>query len=173
VTDDQILVIQIGRPLRSQADVIARCPLGLPVVTRLPPILDDGTPMPTRYWLSCPLAQRRVARLESSAGVKAMDRKIRNDSAFATEMSEAHNRYAQERAAAVPEGASPTPRGGVAGIERGAKCLHAHYADTAAGNQNPIGTLVQPWIEPLDCTEPCVVGSPAGPVRNRKWAEPK
>ena len=34
----------------------SRCHLGLPVVVRVPPILDDGTPFPTHYWLTCPLA---------------------------------------------------------------------------------------------------------------------
>ena len=173
MTDDQVVEIQIGRPLRGAADIVARCSLGLPVVTRVQPILEDGTPMPTRYWLSCPLAQRRIGRLESSGGVKAMDRKIRNDPEFAAEMTEAHARYAAERTAAIPEGASPVPRGGVAGIERGSKCLHAHYADTAAGNHNPIGALVQPWIEPLDCTAPCVVESRDGAIHNRQWVEPK
>ena len=34
--------------------------MGLPVVVAVPPLLDDGTPFPTRYWLTCPLARIRV-----------------------------------------------------------------------------------------------------------------
>ncbi len=49
------------------------------------------------------------------------------------------------------------------------KCLHAHYADHAAGNENPVGAAVAPWIEPLDCTVPCV----AEGVANPDWVEPK
>ena len=67
--DDAVVAAQIGRPLRSAAVTARRCHLGLPVVITVPPLLDDGTPFPTRYWLCCPLAQRRVGRLESSGGV--------------------------------------------------------------------------------------------------------
>jgi len=49
------------------------------------------------------------------------------------------------------------------------KCLHAHYADHVAGNNNPIGELVAPWVEPLDCTIPCVDGE----VINPAWSEPR
>ena len=52
------------------------------------------------------------------------------------------------------------------------KCLHAHYADTAAGNQNPIGEDVAARIEPLGCTVGCVADTGAGPVRNELWVEP-
>jgi hypothetical protein len=47
--------------------------------------------------------------------------------------------------------------------------LHAHYADHAAGNPNPIGAAVAPWVEPLDCPIPCVDGE----ERNPAWREPK
>ncbi len=174
MTDDQVVEVQIGRPPRAPADVVVRCHLGLPVVTKVPPVLEDGTPFPTRWWLTCPLAQRRIGRLEGAGGVKAMDRRIAADQSFAARMSAAHERYAAERQAATPPEAVHRPSGGVAGIERGAKCLHAHYADTAAGNDNPIGELVAAWIEPLDCALPCVVdGDDGGATKNRRWTEPK
>jgi hypothetical protein len=171
--DAAVVAAQIGRPLRSDADVVARCHLGLPVVTRVPPILDDGTPFPTRYWLSCPLANRRVGRIESAGGVQAMERKYLADSAFAASLDVAHERYAAERDAAVPDSAEHRPSGGVAGVRTGVKCLHAHFADHAAGNQNPVGAVTAPWVEPLDCAMPCVVDSDDGPVRNPRWVEPK
>jgi hypothetical protein len=43
------------------------------------------------------------------------------------------------------------------------KCLHAHYAHTAAGGENPVGDLVAGWIEPLDCEVPCVVNDRINP----------
>ncbi|HEX9761700.1 MAG TPA: DUF501 domain-containing protein, partial [Acidimicrobiia bacterium] len=52
--DLQVVEIQIGRPVRAPARVVSRCHLGLPVVIQVPPHLDDGTPFPTLFWLTCP-----------------------------------------------------------------------------------------------------------------------
>jgi hypothetical protein len=172
--DDQLVVaVQIGRPLRAEARIESRCHLGLPVVVGVPPLLDDGTPFPTSHWLSCPLAARRVGRLESAGGVKAMERKAGSDDVFAARLAAAHTRYAQERESALPQGGGPRPSGGVAGAARGVKCLHAHYADTRAGNDNPVGELVAPWVEPLDCSDPCVVEAGGSVASNPAWREPR
>lgn len=173
MTSDDVVAVQIGRPLRSSVEVRVRCHLGLPVVVAVPPLLDDGTPFPTRYWLSCPLAVRRVGRLESAGGVKRLERKAEQDPDFGRRLDEAHRRYAAERDALVPEGVRVRPGGGVAGAARGVKCLHAHYADFLAGNANPVGELVAPWVEPLDCRVPCVVEDEHGAVPNPDWKEPK
>ncbi len=82
-------------------------------------------------------------------------------------------RYERERNALVPPAwDGPLPRGGVAGSRHGVKCLHAHYADTAAGRSNPVGEAVAEAIEPLDCTMPCVIGDGPGIVSNPDWVEP-
>ncbi len=169
MTDGEAVAAQLGRPLRAAAEVVVRCPLGLPVVTVVPPLLDDGTPFPTRYWLSCPLASRRIGRVEGAGGVKAMERYAEADAEFGDRLEAAHVRYANERDAQVPAGHSPVPSGGVAGSATGVKCLHAHYADHAAGNDNPVGEATAPFIEPLDCTVPCVVDGAPNPA----WVEPK
>lgn len=165
MSDASVVEVQIGRPLRAESEVVARCHLGLPVVVAVPPILDDGTPFPTRYWLTCPLATTRIGRLEGSGGVKRLEAKADTDPDFGAGLAEAHRRYAAERDALVPPGAVHRPTGGVAGTTVGIKCLHAHYADTAAGNANPVGHLVAEWIEPLDCVVPCV----AEGARNPAW----
>lgn len=146
-----------------------RCHLGLPVVAAVPPLLDDGTPFPTRYWLSCPLASVRVGRLESIGGVRRMESRVESDPVLSTRLAAAHVRYAQERDALLPEGDGPRPHGGVAGASAGVKCLHAHYADHAAGNDNPVGEMVAAWVDPLDCDRPCVVDG----VSNPAWSEPR
>lgn len=169
MSDGEVLEAQIGRPLRAESVVVSRCPLGLPVVAQVPPLLDDGTPFPTLYWLTCPLAVTRVSRLEALGGVRHMDRRAGADEGFRTELQAAHRRYADRRDAMVPEGTNPAPSGGVAGSHGGVKCLHAHYADHAAGNANPIGAIVAPWVEPLDCTDHCVVDG----TRNPDWSEPR
>jgi hypothetical protein len=169
--DEAVVAAQLGRQLRAPVDVMARCPLGLPVVIAVPPLLDDGTPFPTRYWLTCPAARARIGRLEAAGGVKAMDRRIRSDERFAAAVDAANRRYTAERDALLPPDTLHRPNGGVGGGSGGVKCLHAHYADHAAGNDNPIGALVAPWVEPLDCTVPCVAGEPA--ERNPRWSEPR
>jgi uncharacterized protein len=169
VTDRDDLEAQIGRPLRADSDVVTRCHLGLPVVADVPPILDDGTPFPTRFWLSCPLACTRVGRMEGSGGVRAMERHAAADPDFGARLDAAHLRYAAERDAKVPAGAGPVPTGGVAGARAGVKCLHAHYADHLAGNDNPVGEAVAPWVEPLDCAVPCVIDGASNPA----WREPR
>ena len=171
--DGAAVAAQLGRPLRSSADVVVRCHLGLPVVTRVPPLLDDGTPFPTLFWLSCPLAARRVGRLEGAGGVAAMDRRARRVPEFARRLQEANRRYAAERDARLSPDVSPRPSGGVGGAGGGVKCLHAHYADYSAGNDNPVGEAVAPWVEPLDCTAPCVVDAGGEAVPNPRWREPR
>lgn len=166
VSDSATVAAQIGRPLRADSEVVARCHLGLPIVVAVPPILDDGTPFPTRYWLTCPLAVTRIGRLEGAGGVKRMETKAEVDPEFGAALGEANRRYAADRDALVPEDADPRPSGGVGGTARGVKCLHAHYADTAAGNHNPVGDLVDAWIGPLDCVVPCVVDG----KRNPDWS---
>jgi len=165
---------QLERPLRGEIEVAARCPLGLPVVERVAPFLADGSPFPTRYWLSCPLAVRRVGRLEAGGGVRSLARYLKAQPQAAERMHAANARYAAERDATLDPEAEPRPRGGVAGGSGlGVKCLHAHFADSAAGNDNPVGEIVRPFVEPLNCTIPCVVQGETGWVRNPAWREPK
>ena len=87
----------LGRPPRAAFDVVVRRPTGEPVVIRNAPLLDDGTPMPTRYWLVDRKLHARVARLESAGGVRAAEHAVDAD-----ELQRAHDRYATERDAAMP-----------------------------------------------------------------------
>lgn len=172
--DQDVVAAQIERPPRAPVAVLRRCHLDLPVVIGVPPLLDDGTPFPTSYWLTCPLAVRRIGRLEAGGGVKAADARLAADPVLATAHRAAMGRYEAERDAQLPEGhVGPGPTGGVGGATGGVKCLHAHYADHAAGNANPIGSDVATTIEPLDCVEPCVVEGGDEAMRNPAWSEPR
>lgn len=163
--DRQVIEIQIGRPLRAESVVVSRCHLDMPVVIQVPPILDDGTPFPTLYWLSCPLATTRIGRLEGAGGVKRMEGKAESDQDFSDALEDAHRSYGAERDALLGNAEEPRPTGGVGGARAGVKCLHAHYAHTRAGGDNPVGESVAEWIEPLDCTQVCV----AGDQMNAEW----
>jgi hypothetical protein len=111
---------------------------GAPVVIRNAPLMDDGTPMPTRYWLVGRAASLAVSRLESAGGVRAAEADI--DPVL---VAEAHARYAAERDATIPKGwTGPRPSGGVGGTRTGIKCLHAHYAWFLAGGDDPVGRWV-------------------------------
>jgi len=173
--DDRAAVAaQLERQPRSPINVVARCPLGIPVVIDVPPHLDDGTPFPTTYWLTCPLASRRIARIESAGGVKAAERRLEADPDLTGRHETTMTRYAMQRDARVDESRDrPRPSGGVAGAVAGVKCLHAHYADYAAGNDNVVGEWTAAEIEPLDCSIACVAAAERTVVRNPQWHEPK
>lgn len=111
---------------------------GDPVVIENAPLLADGTPMPTRYWLVGTSLRRAVDRLESAGGVRSAAAAIDPG-----DVAAAHARYAAERDAALPpDWTGPTPAGGVGGSRRGVKCLHAHYAWYLAGGDDPVGRWV-------------------------------
>ncbi len=170
--DGAILALQIGRPLRATSNVLARCHLGLPIVIDVPPVLDTGEPFPTRYWLTCPLARRRIARIEGEGGVRAAQAKMDADPSYRRAVEAAHHRYARDRDAKVPGGAARRPTGGVGGSSGGVKCLHAHYADFAAGHDNPVGRDVADSIGTLRCATPCVAIVDGTLRRNPDWREP-
>lgn len=170
--DSEVLARQIGRPLRATSAVLRRCHLGLPIVAEVPPLLEGGEPFPTRYWLTCPLAHRRIARIEARGGVREAQIAIEADPELAGALAEAHARYARERDASVPADARHRPSGGVGGSSGGVKCLHAHYADFAAGNENPIGRRVHVEIGEPRCETPCVMFVDGEVRRNPDWREP-
>lgn len=171
--DRAVVAAQIERQPRSAVDVVARCHLGLPVVIAVPPHLDDGTPFPTRYWLTCPLASRRIGRIESAGGVKAAEARLESDQAAGVRHQETMERYAAERDALIDPGVErPQPSGGVGGAAAGVKCLHAHYADYAAGNSNVVGEWTAVDVEPLNCEMRCVAEIEGEVRRNPAWREP-
>jgi hypothetical protein len=136
--DIEALTQLLGRAPRAEFDVVVRDAAGEPAVIRNAPLLDDGTPMPTRFWLVDPDLSLQVARLESSGGVRAAEAAV--DGAA---LQAAHDAYARERDAAVPAAhTGPVPHGGVGGTARGVKCLHAHYAYFLAGGDDPVGRWV-------------------------------
>ncbi len=134
--DDLAMVTrQLGRPPAGPFDVVVRLSDGQPAVIANAPFLADGTPMPTRYWLTEPDLRAAVGRLESEGGVRAAEEAL-----SATSIAEAHARYAADRDALVPAThVGPRPTGGVGGTRRGVKCLHAHVAWWLTGGNDPVG----------------------------------
>jgi len=60
----------LGREPLGSFEVVVRDAAGEPVVIRNAPLLDDGTPMPTRYWLVGPTEVLAVSRLEAAGGAE-------------------------------------------------------------------------------------------------------
>jgi len=128
----------LGRRPSGWFEVVVRADNGDPVVLRNAPFMDDGTPMPTRYWLCDPEMTIAVSRLEADGGVNRAEAEV--DPA---ELADAHRRYAAERDSLIDDDhRGPRPSGGVAGTRTGVKCLHAHYAWHLAGGDDPVGRWV-------------------------------
>jgi hypothetical protein len=136
--DDATIAALLGRTPSGEYEVVVRDAAGAPVVIRNAPLLHDGTPMPTLYWLVGADASRRVGQLESRGGVRQAEAEVDPVALAAT-----HAAYAQERDALLdPAYEGPRPSGGVGGTRQGVKCLHAHYAYFLAGGSDPVGEWV-------------------------------
>jgi hypothetical protein len=128
----------LGRIPNGNFSVVVRRRDGQPAVIANDPLLLDGKPMPTRYWLVDPEIRSLVGRLESEGGVRRAEAEVE-----AGALRRAHARYAEERDALIPpDWQGPRPHGGVGGTRNGVKCLHAHVAWWLAGGDDPVGQWV-------------------------------
>jgi uncharacterized protein len=139
VTDSDRAVIaeQLGRPPRAVRAVAARCPSGHPSVVQTSPRLEDGTPFPTLYYLTCPRLTSLVSRLEASGLMREMTDRLATDPDLAEAYLAAHRGYLAQRDAIEPLG-TDVSAGGMPGR---VKCLHVHVAHSLAVGQgtNPFG----------------------------------
>jgi hypothetical protein len=125
----------LGRAPAGAFTVVVRGGDGTPAVIENAPLLEDGRPMPTRYWLLDTELRDAVSRLEAAGGVRRAEASVDADA-----LADAHARDAVERDRALPAGhAGPRPSGGVGGTRKGVKCLHAHLAWYLAGGDDPVG----------------------------------
>jgi uncharacterized protein len=149
---------QLGRPARSVAAVAHRCPCGQPDVVATSPRLDDGTPFPTLYYLTCPRAAAQVGTLEASGVMREMSQRLRSDPDLAAAYRRAHQRYVAEREhlAHVPEIAGVS----AGGMPERVKCLHVLVAQALAAGPgvNPLGdevlAMLGEWWADGPCAQP-------------------
>lgn len=138
MTDRERVAELLGRPPQGGFEVVVRDEAGEPQVIRNAPLLDDGTPMPTRYWLVGRATCAAVDQLEARGGVRAAEAAVDPQA-----LKAAHAQYAAERDANIPaDWVGARPSGGVCGTRQGVKCLHAHYAWYLAGGDDPVGRWV-------------------------------
>jgi hypothetical protein len=148
----RLIEAQIGRDVRGSVAVAARCRYGLPAVVRTAPLLPDGTPFPTLYWLACPAARVAVGRLEAAGWNARLSERVAADPELAAAHAAAHDGYLAQRDAIAPLPGDP----GVGGLPGRVKCLHALYAHHAATGADPVGRIVSQAVDPIDCPGPCV-----------------
>jgi exopolyphosphatase/guanosine-5'-triphosphate,3'-diphosphate pyrophosphatase len=147
----------LGRVPQGKFEVVVRALDGDPVVLRNQPLLPDGTPMPTLYWLCGARENVLIGRLEATGAVNQVEAEL-----DATLIAAAHDRYAAERDALIPaDHTGPRPFGGVAGTRIGVKCLHAHFGWWLAGGDDPVGD----WVaEKLSISRSSYLRATAQPV---------
>jgi uncharacterized protein len=146
--DLEVVEEQLGRRPRGTRAVAHRCPCGNPDVVETRPRLDDGTPFPTLYYLTCPHATAACSRLESAGVMRDMQDRLSTDPELAARYRAAHEDYLKRREAIthVPEIENVS----AGGMPDRVKCLHVHLAHALAAGPgvNPFGDEVRRAVEP-------------------------
>lgn len=117
------------------------------------PRLEDGSPFPTLYWLTCPILVKRVSTLEADGSMTDVTERLQGSAALKERLAGALERYRARRDTLGAIEVSGGPPGG--GPDR-VKCLHAHVAHELAGGNNPVGALTMTATGWPDCVAPCV-----------------
>jgi hypothetical protein len=137
--DLSAVTVQLGRPVRSVRGVAHRCRCGRPDVLQTEPVLPDGTPFPTLYYLTCPRATGAVSTLESEGLMRDMAARLADDADLAAGYRAAHEAYLAEREVLghVPHIAGTS----AGGMPDRVKCLHVLVAHALAAGPgtNPLG----------------------------------
>ena len=154
--DVAVVHAQLGRPPRSIHAVGHRCPCGNPDVVATEPRLDDGTPFPTTFYLTCPRASSLIGTLEASGLMREMTDRLAEDQDLAAAYRSAHDAYLAARNAIgeVPE---------ISGVSAGGmpdrvKCLHVLAGQSLAQGRGviPLGDEVLEELGDWWVSGPCV-----------------
>jgi uncharacterized protein len=160
VSDADLAVLreQLGRPARGVIGIAARCVCGNPTVAATAPRLDDGTPFPTFYYLTCPRAASEIGTLEAGGVMREMTQRLADDTDLAERYRAAHEAYLDERRM---HGDVPEIEGvSAGGMPDRVKCLHVLVAHALAAGPgvNPLGdealTLLPEWWQSGPCVDP-------------------
>jgi len=154
--DLALVAQQLGRRPRGTRAVAHRCPCGNPDVVETSPRLDDGTPFPTMFYLTCPRATAACSRLESAGVMRVMQERLAADPALAEQYERAHEDYLRRREAV--EHVEEIEKVSAGGMPDRVKCLHVHlgHALAAGPGVNPFGDEVRAAVEPWWTGSPCV-----------------
>jgi hypothetical protein len=154
--DSAAVAAQLGRQPRAVREVAHRCPCGLPSVVQTAPRLEDGTPFPTLYYLTCSRLNSRIGGLEATGRMREMTERLAADPELAAAYRRAHDAYLSERDAIEPLGTQVS----AGGMPDRVKCLHVCVAHALAAGPgvNPFGdealAELGEWWQSGPCARP-------------------
>jgi hypothetical protein len=145
---------QLGRSPRASRGVAHRCSCELPDVVETSPRLEDGSPFPTLFYLTCPRAASAIGRLESSGLMREMTGRLVEDPELAARYQAAYEDYLARRDAIEPLGITVA----AGGMPTRVKCLHVMVAHSLAAGPgvNPFGDEALALLEEWGADGPCV-----------------
>jgi hypothetical protein len=152
--DVRAVGLQLGREPRAIRGVAHRCGCGLPDVVETNPRLEDGTPFPTLYYLTCPRAASLIGTLESSGLMREMTERLAADPSLRERYEAAATDYVRRRDAhGVLEN---VPAQG--GMPTRVKCLHVlvGHALAVGPGVNPFGDEALELLDDWSCKGLCV-----------------
>lgn len=116
------------------------------------PVMEDGSPFPTLFWLTCPVLAKRASKLESEGWMDAIGDRLAGDSTLVQRLSSAIGSYRarRDRYAVIEDQGSP-PGGGPTRI----KCVHAHLAHQLSDPPNAVGAISLAEVGWPDCQTAC------------------
>ena len=159
--DRAAIEAQLKRPPRGIHDVGHRCPCGNPDVVTTEPRLEDGTPFPTTFYLTCPRAASMIGTLEASGLMREMTERITEDDELRAGYERAHEAYLAARTEVAAQTGQSVPE--IAGVSAGGmparvKCLHVLAAQSLAQGRgvNPLGDEVLDALGAWWAGGPCV-----------------
>ena len=152
--DLAVVAAQLHRAPRATRAVAHRCTCGLPDVVETSPRLEDGTPFPTLYYLTCPRAASAIGRLEASGLMRTMTQRLADDPELAAAYRAAHEDYLARRDAIEPLGTGVS----AGGMPTRVKCLHVLVAHALAAGPgvNPLGDEAVQMLADWGSDGPCV-----------------
>jgi hypothetical protein len=156
-SDLAVIQEQLARVPRDLLGVAHRCRCGNPDVVATAPRLSDGSPFPTFYYLTCPVAASMIGTLEASGVMVAMTARLESEAELREAYRNAHVAYLAARSAYgdVPEIADTS----AGGMPYRVKCLHALVAHALAAGPgaNPLGDEALAMLSDWWADGPCVV----------------
>ena len=154
--DRAAIEAQLDRSIRGALDVAHRCSCGEPNVVLTAPRLEDGTPFPTTFYLTCPKLTGAIGTLEANGVMRELQDELESDAELAAAYQRAHEHYLATRAAlgVVAE---------ITGISAGGmpdrvKCLHVLVGHSLAAGPgiNPLGdrvlAMLGDWTSSSTCS---------------------
>jgi hypothetical protein len=156
--DRRVVQEQLGRPPRAMRAIAHRCSCGLVDVVETNPRLEDGTPFPTLFYLTCPRAASAIGRLESEGLMKEMTARLAEDPELAERYAAAARDYIERRDAIERLGHGEHQ----GGMPMRVKCLHVLVAHSLAVGRgiNPFGDEALDLLPDWGAGGPCVTVEP-------------